>query len=386
MPKVESASLHILTITPFYPAEGDEVSGCFVAESLRHLTKRGVVSSVFAVNSIYHARRKPNYHSPAEWIRYPQWPGNFGLASAGRFVAAVVMKKVEQLHERSPIDLIHAHAALPCGHAAALLSQRLNIPFAVTIHGLDVFNCCLQDGIAADWRRRNSLRVYRSARRVICVSDRVRRVLSDGGAGVSAEVVYNGTDPDLFAPDPAREDTATILIVANLLAVKGHELVLRAFASIKDSHPGLRVSIIGEGPDRERFAGLAKSLGVDNRVYFQGRVGRAKVAQAMQSCSIFVMPSRFEGLGCVYLEAMACGKPVVGCHGQGIEEIIRHGDNGWLIPADGLEELVQALQLLLEDANLRARIGQAARRTILDRFTLAHQAECLHRIYEDAAR
>ena len=79
-------------------------------------------------------------------------------------------------------------------------------------------------------------------------------------------------------------------------------------------------------------------------------------------------------------------KPVIACRGQGIDEIIQHGSNGWLIPVDGLEELVQGLQDLLANAELRARIGQAARQTILDKLTLAHQAQSLVKIYEEAAQ
>ena len=106
----------------------------------------------------------------------------------------------------------------------------------------------------------------------------------------------------------------------------------------------------------------------------------------MRNCTFFVLPSRYEGLGCVYLEAMASGKPVIACRGQGIDEIIQHGSNGWLIPIDGLEELVQGLQVLLANAELRAQIGQAARQTILDNLTLAHQAQSLVKIYEEAVQ
>ena len=152
MEKGIPSKLHVLTLTPFYPSDGDEVSGCFVAETLQQLKSCGVESSVIAVDSIYHARRRASQQFPAEWIRYPQLPGNFGLASAGPFLGAVLLNRVRQIHSRSPVSVIHAHAALPCGHAAAFLSQRFGIPFVVTIHGLDVFNNCFENGIAAGWR------------------------------------------------------------------------------------------------------------------------------------------------------------------------------------------------------------------------------------------
>jgi glycosyltransferase involved in cell wall biosynthesis len=386
-----SAKLHVLTLTPFYPSAGDEVSGCFVAETLRELEAKGIVSSVIAVDSFYHPRRRSNHEFPAAWIRYPQLPGNFGLSSAGQFLAASLLTRVRQLHQHTPVNVIHGHAALPCGHAAALLSRRMAIPFVVTIHGLDVFNSCFENGTAAGWRRKSSLQVYQSASKVICISEKVQSLLTvHAGAAVTAEVVYNGTDPGLFAPvalssGSAQQDTPNILIVGNLLAGKGHELVLRAIGELKNLYPDLQCRIVGEGSDQNRFAALAGDLGISDQVHFLGRRSRAEVAAAMRDCTVFVLPSRYEGLGCVYLEAMASGKPVIACQGQGIDEIIQHGANGWLIPVDGLEELVQGLQLLLANAQLRAQIGAAARQTILDSLTLSHQAQKLLKIYQEAA-
>jgi teichuronic acid biosynthesis glycosyltransferase TuaC len=380
---------HVLTLTPFYPSEGDEVSGCFIAEVLRRVEAQGAASTVIAVGSIYHAGKKSNRQSPANWMRYPQLPGNFGLSSAGRFLATALTGKVRELHRHSPVTVIHAHAALPCGHAAALLSRRLGIPFVVTVHGLDVFNNCFESGVAARWRRETCRRVYASANKVICVSGKIRDLLTKGmtadGETVNAAVVYNGTDTDFFSPASNHNNPHTILVVGNLLAGKGHELVLRALARLKDSYPSLQCQMIGEGADRTRFTALAAELNLSDRIHFLGRRSRAEVAEAMRYCAVFVLPSRNEGLGCVYLEAMSCAKPVIACHGQGIDEIIQHRHNGWLIPIDGLDQLVQGLQVILANADLRAQIGAAARQTILNNLTLSHQAHNLIRIYEDAA-
>jgi glycosyltransferase involved in cell wall biosynthesis len=88
-------------------------------------------------------------------------------------------------------------------------------------------------------------------------------------------------------------------------------------------------------------------------------------------------------LGCVYLEAMATGKTVIGCRDQGVEDVVAHGKNGWLIRPGNLEELVSALTLLLSSAQLRRRLGRAARETILQNFTLEHQAVQLNRVYRE---
>ncbi len=380
-------ALHVLTLTPFFPSDNNEVSGCFIAEPIEQLKLYGIDSSVIATAPIYYPRKQPSPSAPAEWVRYLQIPGNFGLSTAGRLLYARLLRRIRELHTVKPIDVVHAHAALPCGHAARLISKRLHIPFVVTIHGLDVFNSFFQPGRLADWRRKVSVDVYRAARTVICISGKVQETLqARTPSETRSTIVYNGVNPNLFSPNPAAlgPSDPEILIVGNLHRGKGHELVLRAVRDLKPFFPQLKCRIIGEGTDRVRLQALANDLGIALRVQFAGRQSRSKVAEAMRRCSVFVLPSRNEGLGCVYLEAMACAKPVIGCLGQGIEEVIDHGRKGWLSPVDGLEPLVQGLSALLWSSELRASLGMAARQTILEKFTLSHQAQHLARIYRQA--
>ena len=177
------STLHVLTLTPFFPSDQNEVSGCFIAEPIEQLKQFGVDSSVIAASPIYHPRKRASSTAAAEWVRYPQVPGNLGLSSAGKLLYARLLGRVRKLHDAKPIDVIHAHAALPCGHAAALLSKRLNIPFVITLHGLDVFNTCFLSGRPAAWRRKVSVDVYRAARTVICISGKVQEILKSRNAG-----------------------------------------------------------------------------------------------------------------------------------------------------------------------------------------------------------
>ncbi|MFY9845319.1 MAG: glycosyltransferase, partial [Terriglobales bacterium] len=291
--------LHVLTITPFFPSNQNEVNGCFIAEPIEQLQQFGVDSTVIAVAPMYYPRQEPSATSTAEWVRYPQVPGNLGLATAGKLLYTRLLQRVRNLHRARPIDVIHAHAALPCGHASALLSKRLNIPFVVTLHGLDVFNTCFLGGIPAAWRRRVSMDVYRSAHTVVCISGKVQEVLQSGmpmQMQIRSTIVHNGVNPTLFSPDPlacrgsapAKIEAAVgpfdarILMVGNLQRSKGHELVLRTLATLKPSFPHLHCRIIGEGPDRTRFEDLARELVISQQVEFVGRQSRAGVADAMR--------------------------------------------------------------------------------------------------------
>ncbi len=380
-----SKPLRILTLTPFYPSHDDDVWGCFVSEPLGALSKAGVQNIVLAVRPFYRGKVHPSQKGvPAEWTRYFSLPGGMGLSSAGAFVYARVLGKIRELQRSQGIDLIHAHAPLPCGHAAMLLSQELGLPYVVSVHGLDAFATEQVHGRAGQWCKRISRRVYQSSRRVICVSERVREeVLQGTGSKCRTSVVYNGVDPELFSPGSEPASGQIVLSVGNLIPIKGHEVLIRASASLSAEFPALMLEIVGDGPELPRLRELADQLQVGDRVHFTGRQSRIQVAAAMRRCMIFALPSRYEGLGCVYLEAMSTGKPVIGCRGQGIAEIIQHGSNGFLVGTDNEKELALAIAMLLRDEPRRRNLGVAARDTILDRLTLAQQAERFARIYRE---
>jgi glycosyltransferase involved in cell wall biosynthesis len=385
-PSNQQHDLHTLTLTPFYPTEQDDARGCFVAEPLAALAEVGVDSTVFAVEPIYRARSRGSLSAPAaQWIRYLALPGGVGLPTAGACLFARIKRMVRAMARKRRIDLIHAHAPLPCGHAAMLLSRELRVPYLVSVHGLDAFSTVQVSGKAGEWCRRISHEVYRSASRVICISEHVReKVLEGTGGSCRTTVVYNSADPTLFAPVSAGPpDSLTILSIGNLIPIKGHELLIRAASSLASEFPSLRWEIIGDGPERHRLQSLANELQVADRVSFMGRRSRTQVADALRRCTLFVLASHYEALGCVYLEAMATGKPVIGCRGQGIAEVIRHGRNGLLVGCDNEGELTLAISMLLRDEPGRCKMSIAARETILDRFTLTQQAENLARVYRE---
>lgn len=377
--------IRVLTLTPFYPTQDDDASGCFVAEPLNVLERMNVPNTVFAVQPFYRTKVISSAAGvPATWLRYFSLPKGFGLPSAGAFVFARILSRVREMKASGNIDLIHAHGPLPCGHAAMLLGAELGVPYVVTVHGLDAFSSEQVKGRAGEWCRRISQRVYQFARRVICISERVREQVLEGTCSRSrTSVVYNGVDPELFSPASSPSASQTILSVGNLIPTKGHATLIKAFAAACADYPHLKLNIIGVGREMENLLQLARQLNVGERVHFLGRRSRREVAAAMQACEIFALPSRYEGLGCVYLEAMSCAKPAIGCRGQGIAEVIQQAENGFLVGTDNEKELALALKMLLGDKGLRERISVAARDTVVDRFTLIQQAQRLTRIYRE---
>jgi hypothetical protein len=306
---------------------------------------------------------------------------------AGAFAFARLVSRVRELHQKQRIDLVHAHAPLPAGHVAMLLSFELGLPYVISVHGQDVFSTDHLEGRIGQWCARISERVYQVSKRVICISEIVReKVLQRMGTRCRTSVVYNGVDPEMFAPaDANAAHDLKILSVGNLLPTKGHDVLIRAIATISPEFPAATLDVIGHGPEMSTLQQLSRELGIHGRVRFLGRQPRRQVATLMRHCTVFALPSSYEGLGCVYLEAMSSGKPAIGCRGQGIAEIIRQGSNGFLIGSGNDQELALVLGMLLRDEQKRQRIGLAARDTILERFTLKQQAENLARIYRECA-
>jgi glycosyltransferase involved in cell wall biosynthesis len=346
------------------------------------MEREEIENQVIAVEPFYRrSRHAVDSGVSSRWASYFSLPGNLGLPTAGAFLAASLKKTIEKMHGRKRFDLIHAHGALPCGHAATEIGRKLGIPFVVSVHGLDAFF----EAQAGERCRRVSENVYRSASAVICISEKVRERLGPGLRG-KAEVIYNGVDAERFRPGPELKSPLTVLNVGNLIPIKGHRLLLRGFARLATLVPECRLEIFGDGPERLDLIRLAQELGISGQVQFQGRQSRETIAEAMRRCAVFALPSSYEGLGCVYLEAMASGKAAIGCRGQGIEEVIEHGKTGFLISPESEVELSDCLRMLWQNEDFRNRIGINARGAILERHTLSHQAGQLTEVYRERAR
>jgi glycosyltransferase involved in cell wall biosynthesis len=264
-----------------------------------------------------------------------------------------------------------------------LLNREMGLPYAVSVHGLDAYSVRQASGLPGEWCRRVSRFVFQSAQRVICISEHVREQVLSGAPNCRTAVVYNGVDPVRFSPPEIEPARPRIVSVGNLIPIKGHAALLRVMAVITPIYPTLECDLVGTGPELSRLGKLAADLQLADRVRFLGRRSRREVAELLQGATLFALPSTYEGLGCVYLEAMACGRAAIGCRGQGIEEVIQHGINGWLVGPDNVDELTHALSALLSDARRRKQIGSHARTAILQGFTLEHQAHHLLQVYRE---
>lgn len=150
---------------------------------------------------------------------------------------------------------------------------------------------------------------------------------------------------------------------------KGIDHVLKALHRLRTKVPEVRYRIVGEGSDRERLEGIAKDLGIDDRVDFLGWSGQAELADLYRSCDLFILPSAQEGFGLVYVEAMAAGKPVIAAQAGAVPEVVVDGQTGILVEYGDEAALAGAIAHLCADSGLSCRLGAAGRQRFLDRFS-----------------
>ena len=258
----------------------------------------------------------------------------------------------------------------PIGLFLRLLKPRAS--FWVVAYGIDVWSplpLVYQLGM-------------RLARQVTVLShftaDRVTK--AQGVDSKRVVVLPPALDPDFLAekePLPKKFPPAghILLTVSRLAASEGYkgvDMVIQALPKLLKVVPDAYYIVIGDGDDRQRLEKLAKDLGVDRQVYFAGIKEAEELRNYYQSCDVFVMPSKGEGFGVVFLEAMAFGKPVIGGNHGGTPDVIVDGETGFLVEYGDVDSLVERLISLLRDADLRQKMGQAARQRVMENYTFEH--------------
>ncbi len=234
--------------------------------------------------------------------------------------------------------------------------------------------------------------VMRKADALFPVSEYTRQLLLERGVPPERiTVINNGADPDHFHPTDAQDlrdelglnGHKVVLTVSRLVHRKGIDTVLRALPQVARRIPDVQYLVGGHGPDRERLESLTHDLNLSDRVRFVGAIPHKDLHRYYNACDVFVMPSReerpyVEGFGIAFLEANACGKPVVGARTGGIPDAVRHGETGLLVEPDDESGLADALTQLLCDPPLATRLGRNGRRRVREEATWQHVAQQLY--------
>ncbi len=271
---------------------------------------------------------------------------------------------------------IHAHTLGFDSQLATAIKKRLGCPLLVTTHGSDT-------SIPHKNGQLEALRGWcDTADCVVAVSTALANKVRDCHTKTRIEVILNGFRLQ-HLPTKQEKVPFSLIQVGHLTAQKQADVTIRAFALLVKEHPQATLTLIGQGPMRERWQALCTELGVADKVRFLGQIPNDRVLAEMGSSQFFVMPSVGEGFGIVYLEAMACGCITIGTKGEGIADLIQPGVNGFLVEPHAPESIVQVITSCLQDpqaAQTIAESGQTAATELTWETNAKHYIELIEEI------
>ncbi len=354
--------MRILTFTTLYPNAARPNHGVFVENRLRHLVATGAVAARVIAPVPWFPFASPRFGEWGRWAQAPRQEVRHGLAvdhpryvlppKIGMVPAPLLLYAAVQpvlkwlLAEGHRFDLVDAHYFYPDGVAAALLAQQFGLPLVITGRGSDL----TQIPNHALPRRMIQWAAGRAAGLITVCAALRHDLLRLGVPAEKVRVLRNGVDLDLFRPTARqaararlRFDGPTLLYVGHLIPRKSQALVIRALALL----PGVRLVLVGEGPDRRMLVDLAGQLGVSERVRFVGQVPHAELPELYSAADALVLTATREGWPNVLLEAMACGTPVVATAVSGVPEVMTAPEAGRLVHEPTPEAVAAAVRALL---------------------------------------
>ena len=407
--------MRVAVLAHSFPRFAGDTHGPFVKRLSEELARRGHEVHVLVP---YDPALVPDPASPltVHSFRYV-WPGRWHRLGYSRTLRRDVGMKLlawlqaplyflfaeralRRLIRTRGIELVHAHWILPNGFVAARAAGAAGIPYAVTLHGSDVFMAERAAPLAAMARRA----LAGAAHVTSCSADLRDRLLALGGVEHAAKVllVPNGTD---LAPaaggeaaaeverrlGPAADAGPLVVAVGRLVDKKGFDVLLEAAPAILAARPGARLAIGGGGDLETPLRRRAHELGIADRVAFPGPLSHPEALALIARGEVFVMPSvrdargNVDGLPIVVLEAMAAGRPVVASDVAGLPLAVADGETGLLVPERDPAALAAAVGGLLADPERARRLGAAGRRRVEAELNWSAIAAVHDRLYRQAA-
>ncbi len=301
--------------------------------------------------------------------------------------------KIVRILRREKIDVVHTHNS-KAGFLGRLAGRFAGTPVVVhTVHGFAFHD-------AESLFRRTLFRILEKmaapwADHTIFISQpmidwaRTHGILREG----YHSKIFSGIDLDAFHGyrredlDNLREELGlqrsdrVIGFVSKLWEGKGHETALQAMARVVESVPHAKLLLVGEGPIESKLRELTRKFGIERSVIFSGF--RTKIAELTSLCELCILPSFFEGMGRVLLEAGACGKPVVASNVGGIPDVVKDRVTGFLVPPGDPSALSREILRLLSDPDLARDMGEAAKQRINERFDARTMVREIVDLYEE---
>ena len=335
--------MHILVIPSWYPTPEDPISGCFFREQAQALADYGHRVSVFAVFSdapedVYTEKTVSGNMTE---FRIHAKPVRFHLTYFA-FLREMLRLLRTELKDCPP-EIIHAHSFYTLRYGKALRAM-LHIPLVCTEHAT-----WFERHMLSEKELRHIRRDFHSCDAVIAVSPGLREHIRPYCMNKDIQVVPNMVSDRFFEGALRRTpgETFGFISVGGMLHKKGFDILLEAFDAVHKKYPNTRLTVCG-GEDREQnYPELVKRYDLGDAFHFTGRVSREECAQYMRENQVFVLPSRAETFGVVYIEAMACGLPIIQTK-IGAWTMLTTPETGIAVDTENVSQLAEAMISVME--------------------------------------
>lgn len=386
-----SRQMNILFLATYFPTPTNPARGNWAMEQALAFKQAGhnikvVVPTPF-IPKIFNvlgprARRQTNI--PSKWevdgleIYYPRWPyypwhglmqklNRLFLCPLIDFSGCFISRFLDKTIESFKPDVVYAHHTLVCGQLSWSIKKRHGIPYIVTDHEIGDFT----EGALRSSTRGALKRAGREALSLVVVSDAMGREAKLVIPEIPTKVIYNGSSFPPLAREECNQSpkaNLTIFCCCKLYTRKDVPLLLDAFDQIAGEFPNARLRIAGDGPDRLMIEERIRLSINHERIEMLGSLPPDKIRIEMGIADIFALVGWAEPFGVVFLEAMACGLPVIVSRDAGVAEILTDGETAlFTLPRD-VESVVDALRRLLSSFELRERLRASALRIYIEKF------------------
>ena len=284
-------------------------------------------------------------------------------------------------------DIVHAHSSKAGAVARLGRLSHMQTPVVYTPHGY-AFAGYFSRPVERLAYRETERALSHLATRVVCVCKAEGRLAATIGPKERVRVIHNGIDmPGACLPDPGMSrlggEGPVICALTELRPGKGIETLIEATPSLRAQHPDAQIAIWGEGPALASLCSRAQDVGAAEALHFFGP--STAPLSVLRGADVFVHPSWAESFPYVILEAMAVGLPIVASDVGGVGEALANEESGLLVPPGDRKALAQALSSLLDDAGRAARMGDAGRRRVEQRFTRTAMIDRLLEVYSEVS-
>ena len=271
-------------------------------------------------------------------------------------------------------DILITFFGIPSGPVGLAAKSFMGLPYIVSLRGGDVPGFRPYDFKLVHTLLSPLIRlVWKKADEIVANSKGLRLLAEDFAPQLPIHIIPNGVDIHRFSPDERDWEPAHLLFTGRVVYQKGLDILVGALASLKDKK--WHLTIVGDGPYREELHSLAHEKGIHDRITFAGWVDKGRILDYYQEATLFVFPSRHEGMPNSVLEAMAMGLPVVASDISGNRELVQDQKTGLLHPSRDTQSLTGALAAVIDDQNLRREMGKRSRKRIEEQFTWKQTAQ-----------